>query len=332
MRAVRVFIHFAGALLPALAGYQAAAQEQLPEPDEVFQVPPVLPVQVDSAATLAALHPVKSDSPAALSAPLPIRSDRPSWHDAITNLPGDWASAGEMTVSPANLPAIAGIAALTGALIMTDRETFAFSQHTVETSPFVRYASDAVVTVGEGSTHLGIAAAFAAYGFIADDSRALRTASQTVEALLAAGITVQVLKRISGRESPAEASSPRGTWRPFPNLKAYQKNQPRYYAFPSGHIATTMATLTVIAENYPEQAWIRPVGYALVAGLGISLVNVRYHWYSDLPLGIVLGYTFGVLASRRGEAQDCTTTAGVRMMMLPSIQEGGGGMTLALVF
>src|SRR5664279_4126820 len=48
----------------------------------------------------------------------------------------------------------------------------------------------------------GLAAAFAAYGFIAGDNRALRTGSQIVETILASGTVVQVLKHITGRESP----------------------------------------------------------------------------------------------------------------------------------
>jgi membrane-associated phospholipid phosphatase len=329
MRTVKV-VMLVAAIGPAFGVNPAAAQDQSPEPGEHFLVPHAFPAAADSPAATDGLRPSGVDSAALFAPALLVRSGRPSWHDPFTNLPGDWASAGAMTISTANLPAIAGIAALTGALILTDRKTYDFSQHAVETSPFVRKASDAAVNIGEGSTHLGIAAVFAAYGFIADDSRALRTASQTVEALLATGITVQVMKRISGRESPAIAGSSAGKWRPFPNLRAYQKDQPKYYAFPSGHIATTMATLTVIAENYPEQTWIRPAGYILVAGLGISLVNVRYHWYSDLPLGIALGYTFGLLASRRGEEH--APAAGVRMMILPSLQEDGAGMTFALVF
>ena len=57
----------------------------------------------------------------------------------------------------------------------------------------------AAVHIGEGSTHLGIAAAFGLYGFVASDSRAIRTASQTMEALLATGITIQLLKRAMER-------------------------------------------------------------------------------------------------------------------------------------
>jgi membrane-associated phospholipid phosphatase len=303
--------------------HRTAGQEHLPEPERVFQLPLPEPLERDSSLILAA--------PAAL----PVRGNaRPAWHEAITNLPGDWVSAGELAVAPASLPALAGVAALTGALLFTDRETNRFSIHLTGSSPFVRGASDAVVHAGDGAIHLGVAAAFGAYGFLADDSRALRTASQTVEALLATGITVQVLKRVSGRESPATASTDRGRWRPFPNLKLYQKNQPKYYAFPSGHMATTVATLTVIAENYPEQRWIRPVGYTLLAGLGVSLVNVGYHWYSDLPLGAAVGYAFGMLASRKGDASPdaARPESAVSIMVLPSLQQDGAGVTLALRF
>ncbi len=310
----------AAVLLLLLAGAAARtmAQDLLPEPEKVFLPPSLLHLSVDTTLSFSAM-------------PAP---DRLTWHSAITNLPADWASAGGTIISPSSLPAIAGIAAATGALLLTDHLTHRPSIRLARTSPFVNDFSDAAVRVGEGSTHLGIAAAFGLYGFLASDHRALSTASQTLEALLATGITVQVLKRIAGRESPAMATRDGGRWRPFPSLRLYQRNQPKYYAFPSGHIATATATLTVIASNYPEQRWITPVGCVALAALGFGLVNVHYHWYSDLPLGIGLGYMFGKIAAGRTDPDDIAAhdAARSRIVVLPAVEEEGGGVTIALLF
>ncbi len=223
----------------------------------------------------------------------------PSWHDMVTNLPGDWSRGASAAFRTESLPFVAGLAVLTGSLIATDRTTNDWSRRMYDSSPFIHNTSDVLVNVGDGKAHLGIAAGFALYGAVAADSRALRTASQTVESLLACGLFVQALKRITGRESPAAATSGSGVWRPFPGLKQYDRNAPRYYAFPSGHMATTMSTVTVIAENYPEAGWIRPVGYTLIGMLGVSLANKGYHWYSDFPLGLALGYGFGMVVTSR---------------------------------
>ncbi len=79
----------------------------------------------------------------------------------------------------------------------------------------------------------------------------------------------------------------------MPSIKEYQKNQPKYYSFPSGHLSTATAVVTVIANNYPDIKWIKPLGYSLLGILGFSLVNEGMHWYSDFPLAFLLGYSLG---------------------------------------
>ena len=143
----------------------------------------------------------------------------------------------------------------------------------------------------------GIAAAYALYGFAFNDDRAVRTASQITEVILASGGVVQLLKHLTGRESPFVATTPTGKWNFFPNQIEYAKHVPHYDAFPSGHIATALATLTVIAENYPEKPWIKWVGYPIIGSIAVGLVSTSIHWWSDIPLGMVIGYSFGMLVS-----------------------------------
>jgi membrane-associated phospholipid phosphatase len=127
--------------------------------------------------------------------------------------------------------------------------------------------------MGDGKFQFGIVGVYAGYGLITDDTRALRTAVQITEAILSTGGVVQLLKHVSGRESPFVATEPTGLWEWFPNQIEYLKHVPHYDAMPSGHIATATTTLIVIAENYPEYKW------------------------SDIPLGIAIGYSFGMIAS-----------------------------------
>src|SRR5205085_11965716 len=102
-------------------------------------------------------------------------------------------------------------------------------------------------------------------------------------------------------ESPNRTTTPTGKWRFFPNQIEYAKHTPAYDAFPSGHIATALATLQVIIENYPEKQWIKYVGYPIIGSIGIGLVATSIHWWSDIPLGIALGYSFGVLVAHPEE-------------------------------
>jgi len=265
---------------------------------------------------------------------LALQDDTPEWHSMVTNLPGDWARSAEMVFQSSSIPVIAGVAVLTGGLIVSDKETYRGSKSLCEQSSFVQSASDFAVGMGDGKVHLGVAAGFALFGFAAHDSRALRTASQIAEVLLATGLVVQVMKRITGRESPEAATTEGGRWRFFPNQKQYNKHQARYYAFPSGHTATTMATVTIIAENYPEIGWIRPVGYSLVGLVGVGLVNVGFHWYSDLPLGLALGYLFGMAVSHPDGA-DITESGSddaMSVAVTPTVNPNGVGLLMSISF
>ncbi len=157
--------------------------------------------------------------------------------------------------------------------------------------------------LGDGWTHLSITGSFWAYGLIGRDNRAAQTASQLTESILVTGLAVQTLKHLSGRESPYTTTYPRGRWRLFPNQKTYSQHVPNYDAFPTGHLATAMTTLTVIAENYPEHHFIRPVGYGLMGLLGYAMLNNGVHWASDYPLGIAMGWGFAKLAVARGRRE-----------------------------
>jgi hypothetical protein len=157
--------------------------------------------------------------------------------------------------------------------------------------------------LGDGWTHLTIATSFLAYGIIKKDNRASQTATQLGEAILSTGLVVQALKRTTGRQSPFRSTQDRGRWFFLPSYTTYQGNVSNYDAFPTGHLATAMATVTVIAENYPEYHFIRPVGYGLMGVLGYAMLNNGVHWASDYPLGIALGYGFAKIAVRNGRTR-----------------------------
>jgi hypothetical protein len=147
--------------------------------------------------------------------------------------------------------------------------------------------------IGEGIPPLLIGGGLYAYGLIKNDYRARSTASQVAQVIITMGVATQTFKRITGRESPFRATVDGGRWRPFPSFKTYTNNVSSYDAFPSGHMATMMASVVVFAENYPEKRWIRPVGYTLMALCGLAMMNTEVHWASDYPLAIGLGYVFG---------------------------------------
>lgn len=155
--------------------------------------------------------------------------------------------------------------------------------------------------LGEGWPSILIAGSFYSYGSFAKDYRALQTSSELAEMFLTLAITTQFIKRVTGRESPFVASSPGGKWKPFPNPSYYQKHVPYFDAFPSGHLATAMATITIISGNYPEYRYVKPIGYTLMGVLGYSMMNNGVHWASDYPLAIAIGYVYGKIALSHGQ-------------------------------
>jgi membrane-associated phospholipid phosphatase len=215
----------------------------------------------------------------------------------FTNIPRNWVRFGRVVFTGEKVPMMVGMTLLTSALVATDDESWRVSDRWYRGSTTVAALSDFFQYMGDGTPQFGLAAGFAAYGLATKDNRALRTGSQTVEAILSCGIVIQVLKHATGRESPFVSTVPGGKWDLLPNQIEYHRHVPRYDAYPSGHIATALATVTVVAENYPEWWWVRPLGYTIVGAIGVSMANTGIHWYSDYPLGLALGYTFGMLAA-----------------------------------
>ena len=148
----------------------------------------------------------------------------------------------------------------------------------------------ALYQMGQGFPSMLISAGLFTYGKIHNDYRALNTASELAEVFILMGAGTQLLKRMTGRQSPSNALDEGGQWHFFPSFKSFQKNTPNFDAFPSGHLATLMSTITVLTENYPEKKYIKPIGYSLTGLIALAMVNNDVHWLSDYPLALGLGY------------------------------------------
>lgn len=150
--------------------------------------------------------------------------------------------------------------------------------------------------MGNGTTFILIGAGLGTYGLITNDYRAISTSMQLAQSVLLSGFFSQPLKRITGRESPFEtinAGRNHSYWQFMPSFDAYQKNTSRYDAMPSGHLTTGVAAWVVLAENYPEKKWIKPLGFTLMGLMGFEMMQSKVHWISDYPIAILLGYLIG---------------------------------------
>lgn len=265
------------------------------------------------------------------------KDNMPKWYEMVTNIPGDFARYYRSEFKKENIPYYLGVTVATVGLIIADDATWKASDKFYKQSSFNKNVSDFFTDYGDGRSQFAMAGLFAAYGLIDNNSRAFRTASQIVEAVLASGAVVQVLKHLTGRESPFLSAMPRGVWRFFPNQIEYHKHVAKYDAFPSGHVTTSLAAVVVIAENYPEHKWIKPVGYTFTALLGIGMANKGIHWYSDYPLAIALGYAFGKLVANpeigvNSSASQAEENKKVSFNVSPYMNYSGTGLTFSMHF
>jgi membrane-associated phospholipid phosphatase len=235
---------------------------------------------------------------------------RPKSWGFITHVPDDLWQIAKSPFKKENLQGVVAVALSTAILIPLDQplldgvKNFSTNIHLhAETDYHVLVRSGntkilkipknfntALYQVGEGGTSMMLAGGLFIYGKLNKDYRALQTASDITETFITMGITTQLLKRSFGRQSPFMSTQRGGAWHPFPSLHDYQTNTSNYDAFPSGHLATMMATVTVLAFNYPEKKWIKPVGYSLIGLSGWAMMNTDVHWISDYPLALALGY------------------------------------------
>jgi len=277
------------------------------------------------------------------------------WH-TIGSGPSDLGVFVKESFKKENLPWLAAIGASTVLLIKYDQEIYNETRRAGKrlnissvdkTKTYLkaggvsifRGPSDlgsAFYFIGDGWLNLGLFGYFEARGLLnKDDWRAAQTGHQLAEGLIVTGFTTQVMKRVTGRETPRAATAPRGVWRMFPSFKDFQAHRTRYDAFPSGHLATCVMTLTVISENYPEKKFIKPVGYALIGALSFQMVNNGVHWASDYPLGFAVGYGIGkaIASGGRTAAVRGAPAAPVALRFAPYLSpEGAVGASLAYKF
>jgi membrane-associated phospholipid phosphatase len=279
---------------------------------------------------------------------------RPKPFQFAKNVPLDLYQLGKTTFSKKNLPKLGAILAGTAVLVAFDQHISDASQqfgryidldpshkfHRIEVFkvPFMDVPGNlnaALYFIGEGWPSILIASGFYGYGLAANDYRALQTTSQLAEMFFTLAITTQFIKRISGRESPFVASVAGGKWHPLQNPSYYQKHVAESDAFPSGHMATVMATITILSGNYPDNKYIKPVGYSLMGLMGYAMLNNGVHWISDYPLAIAIGYTCGKIALSRGH-QVITKKGndhGKSSSLMPTfLREGGIGLSYRATF
>ncbi len=244
--------------------------------------------------------------------------EQPKQFDFITKVPDDLWKLIKSPFHKKSIPALIALAGSTALMIHYDQSitdhTKRFSvRNNIDTNTSYKILfragafrmriptnlTSGLYNMGEGWVGLAIGGGIWLSGRINNNDRAKQTAKDLLEGFISTAVSSQFLKRTTGRESPFAATRPGGKWTPFPSIKEYQKNTPGFDAFPSGHLTTMMAYTTIIADNYPEKKWIRPLGYALISLTGYAMINTEVHWISDYPLALAIGYVQGKIITAR---------------------------------
>ncbi len=236
---------------------------------------------------------------------------RPKPFNFITGLPRNYANLGKGIVKKENLKWL-GLTVVTTAVLFAGDEELITESHSLRDIGVTKEhkyitpggvidiptnTSAVMYHLGHGNTSLLIGLGFLTVGGIKKDYRAIHTSSQIVEGILTLGFLTQGSKRVFGRESPNKKTQTRGRWHGFPGWNEYLENTSHYDAMPSGHVATLTSTVAVLARNYPEIKWIKPVGFTLIGIMGIEMMNSGVHWASDYPLGFLIGYAVGTVVT-----------------------------------
>ncbi|MFM6954447.1 MAG: phosphatase PAP2 family protein [Sphingobacteriaceae bacterium] len=263
---------------------------------------------------------IQADSTHSISLALPLLSyEKPTRWGFLKNIPADFGSLAKAPTERKNALSLGLVGLTTGVLIWQDQHLLNGAKQlgsNLHLNPDTRYdvllhvggtkiiklpknLNTAFYQLGEGGTSMLVAGGLFVYGKIHHDYRSLQTASDLTETFISMGVATQLLKRSFGRQSPFVATKSGGEWTPFPAFVSYQQHTPNFDSFPSGHLATMMATVTVLSLNYPEKRWIKPLGYSLMGLTAFAMMNTEVHWAGDYPLALALGYLSGKITVGR---------------------------------
>ncbi len=191
------------------------------------------------------------------------------------------------------VPVVVGSLAVTVGLLVSDQQTYDAISSWKDKSAAVRSISPVVTQLGSGVFSLGLFGGLWIYSSCAHDDSALEAGKLGLESFVLAGIAVQVLKQVFGRERPTAATRPGGTFHGpfsyFSETRGDHKGWTHFDAFPSGHTATAFAAATILSDIY-QTAAVTYGSYALATAVGISRITEDTHWASDVFVGALVGY------------------------------------------
>lgn len=150
--------------------------------------------------------------------------------------------------------------------------------------PFLQAFDPFINTVAHGSTLITTAIVILAAGWYFKKARLYETGRSLFIGLIAAGISVQVIKHLIGRARPRLTDT---LLLIGPTLKK------GYDSFPSGHTTMAFCFAAILSHHLPKY---RVLFYLFAVVVGLERIEDGAHFPSDALAGAILGFIVGKLS------------------------------------
>lgn len=150
--------------------------------------------------------------------------------------------------------------------------------------PFLQAFDPFINTVAHGSTLIITAIVILAAGWFLKKARLYETGRSLFIGLIAAGISVQVIKHLIGRARPRITDT---LLLIGPTLKK------GYDSFPSGHTTMAFCFAAILSGHLPKY---RVLFYLFAVIVGLERIEDGAHFPSDALAGAILGFIVGKLS------------------------------------
>ena len=149
---------------------------------------------------------------------------------------------------------------------------------------------------GNGYT-VAMTAGIYGFGLLFNHSSVRKTGLRSMEALFYSGLITGGIKVLLGRRRPYGGDS-------HLFFKPFQLNA-LYKSLPSGHTTVSFAVSTVLAKSLNNSLW-KTFCYGSAGMVAASRVYHNAHWFSDVVLGGIIGYSVAsfVMKSDDGEPNE----------------------------